>query len=157
METAYINMVGFSGEKLKIELSDKLKEKFKLECNKGEFYVVKKEPQYPRTYDECCKVLLLNPEKATYSVCGIEYKRHSIANFQRLLICRDAYWKIAGDWKPDLNTCKVTHYSIVNHGGNTRKCVRSILNEVLSFPTEKMRDTFYENFKELIEQCKELL
>ena len=27
----------------------------------------------------------------------------------------------------------------------------------LSFPTEEMRDAFYENFKDLIEQCKELL
>ena len=30
-------------------------------------------------------------------------------------------------------------------------------NIILTFPTEEMRDTFYENFKELIEQCKELL
>jgi hypothetical protein len=30
-------------------------------------------------------------------------------------------------------------------------------NVVLSFPTEEMRDIFYENFKELIEECKELL
>ena len=27
----------------------------------------------------------------------------------------------------------------------------------LAFPTEEMRDAFYENFKELIEECKELL
>ena len=27
----------------------------------------------------------------------------------------------------------------------------------LTFPTEEMRDAFYENFKELIECCKELL
>ena len=26
-----------------------------------------------------------------------------------------------------------------------------------AFPTEEMRDAFYENFKDLIEQCKELL
>jgi hypothetical protein len=30
-------------------------------------------------------------------------------------------------------------------------------NHILSFPTEEMRDTFYKNFKNLIEQCKELL
>jgi hypothetical protein len=29
--------------------------------------------------------------------------------------------------------------------------------KILAFPTEEMRDTFYENFKDLIEQCKELL
>ena len=30
-------------------------------------------------------------------------------------------------------------------------------NAILAFPTEEMRDAFYENFKDLIEQCKELL
>lgn len=30
-------------------------------------------------------------------------------------------------------------------------------NVILDFPTKEMRDTFYENFKELIEECKELL
>ena len=28
---------------------------------------------------------------------------------------------------------------------------------ILEFPTEEMRDAFYENFKELINECKELL
>jgi hypothetical protein len=30
-------------------------------------------------------------------------------------------------------------------------------NEILAFPTMEMRDAFYENFKDLIESCKELL
>ena len=30
-------------------------------------------------------------------------------------------------------------------------------NVILAFPTKEMRDAFYENFKDLIEQCKELL
>ena len=45
----------------------------------------------------------------------------------------------------------------------SNKCNKIYLNntawyaEVLSFPTAEMRDVFYENFKDLIEQCKELL
>jgi hypothetical protein len=31
------------------------------------------------------------------------------------------------------------------------------ISSVLEFPTPEMRDAFYENFKDLIEQCKELL
>ena len=31
------------------------------------------------------------------------------------------------------------------------------VNVILTFPTEEMRDAFYENFKDLIEGCKELL
>ena len=82
---------------------------------------------------------------------------------QQLLICRDAYWKIAGEqmglikpWKPDWKS------------GNHKFCIFTLKSEVstgeyykynktLAFPTEEMRDTFYENFKELIEECKELL
>jgi hypothetical protein len=30
-------------------------------------------------------------------------------------------------------------------------------NHILVFPTAEMRDAFYENFKDLIESCKELL
>ena len=37
------------------------------------------------------------------------------------------------------------------------KCTSYSDNTILAFPTEEMRDAFYENFKELIEQCKELL
>ena len=29
--------------------------------------------------------------------------------------------------------------------------------QILTFPTKDMQDAFYENFKDLIEQCKELL
>lgn len=153
METAYINAVGFNGEKLKIELSDKLKEEFKLECEEGKFYVVKKEPQYPKTYEECAKVLL---DRASVRN-DFGYKGNLLVALQKLLVCRDAYWKIAGDWKPDLSNYKVIKYGIVNHEGNMKKCSRGTLNEILLFPTEKMRDIFHDNFKELIEQCKELL
>jgi hypothetical protein len=37
------------------------------------------------------------------------------------------------------------------------KWVQKTNNTILAFPTEEMRDEFYENFKYLIEQCKELL
>ena len=35
--------------------------------------------------------------------------------------------------------------------------VHSGYNSILVFPTKEMRDAFYENFKDLIEECKELL
>lgn len=83
-------------------------------------------------------------------------------NLRRLLICRDAYWKIAGEqmglgkpWEQDYddrcfiicNDSGIIH-TYEYHGSN---------NVILAFPTAEMRDTFYENFKDLIENCKELL
>jgi hypothetical protein len=121
-----------------------------------EIIMKKKQPKYPKTYEDCCKVLLLNPERATYSVCGLEYKRHLIVNFQRLLVCRDAYWKITGNWKPNFTNYE-EKFIITYLYGKVYSTVSTNYNRVLVFPTEEMRDAFYENFKKLIEECKELL
>ena len=133
-----------------------LGDNYEVKVKEGKTYVVKKQPKYPKTYEDCCKVLLLNPERATYSVCGLEYKRHLMVNFQRLLVCRDAYWKIAGDWKPDFTNYE-EKFVITYLYGKVYSTVSTNYNRVLVFPTEEMRDAFYENFNELIEECKELL
>lgn len=109
--------------------------------------------RYPKTYEECCEVLGLK-DSIIEGCLGYEYKL--LNAFQKLLMCRDAYWKIAGDWEPDWNNISDKHCIYVVGGEiwlkecQTRKCN-------LAFPTKEMRDAFYENFKELIEQCKELL
>ena len=41
--------------------------------------------------------------------------------------------------------------------GTLQICDTIINSALFVFPTAEMRDAFYENFKELIEQCKELL
>ena len=81
----------------------------------------------------------------------------------KLLICRDAYWKIAGEemglgkpWKPDWNNGELKW--CMSYSGNYIEFDQyKSKHHTLAFPTEEMRDAFYENFKELIEQCKELL
>lgn len=127
----------------------------------------KKERTYPKTYKECCKVLDWNHRD--YDRVG--YESELLCKFQVLLLCRDAYWKIAGEemglgkpWKPDWENSEERRYSIVNIAGDINlpettltKWILKVTNKILVFPTEEMRDTFYENFKELIEQCKELL
>ncbi len=112
-----------------------------------------RQPKYPKTYEECYKVL------NTY--CTIPsrpgYKESLIAKLQKLLICCDAYWKIAGDWKPNWTNGEFIKYSIRTVRNTPCKDEDIYANRVLAFPTEEMRDAFYENFKELIEECKELL
>lgn len=128
--------------------------------------------QYPKTYEECCKVLNI-PSNGNIAyvgdwVYGGEYlEKHldRLRKFQQLLICRDAYWKIAGEqiglgkpWKPDWENERYSIYSHKNNkivkGIDVERCIH---RHILEFPTEEMRDAFYENFKELIELCKELL
>lgn len=117
----------------------------------GQFYITKQKSIYPKTYEECCEVIGDCADcSLTCFACGL------LNNLQRLLLCRDAYWEIA-DWTPDWNNDNQIKYIIVNRRNNIIKDTYTAKNAILAFPTEKMRDLFYENFKELIEECKELL
>ena len=118
--------------------------------NTKKITLVKKKPKYPTTYKECCDIIK-NTAIVTYG-----HKSELIYNFHKLLVCRDAYWKIAGGWKPDWKK-NIDKYNLIVYEGDVIKDMHSSVNHVLSFPTEEMRDTFYENFKELINECKELL
>jgi hypothetical protein len=121
-----------------------------------------KKPTYPKTYKECCDVLGIN----TMDNDAQGYKANLIIQFQELIIARDAYLKIAGDelglgkpWKPDwLSGRKEEKYCIGTQNNEIWHDFSEYGgNEILAFPTMEMRDAFYENFKDLIEQCKELL
>lgn len=111
-------------------------------------------PTYPKTYEECRKILGLNDE---IQAINMWYKMDLILDFYELIICRDAYWKIAGEqmgldkpWEPDFTNKE--RYSIT-----TEDKAKKDVNTILTFPTIEMRNAFYKNFKELIENCKELL
>ena len=134
--------------------------------NSSKIVLEKKEKVYPKTYEECVKILglgVLNELK--HHNLNILYKEDLIVSFQKLLICRDAYWKIAGEemglgkpWEPKYIPLEDnTYFTIQTFNGEVDKSATSHRNAILTFPTEEMRDAFYENFKELIEICKELL
>lgn len=119
----------------------------------------KKKKEYPKTYEECVEIL---GHKADITHRG--YKRDVLYSLQKLLVCRDAYWQIAGEemglsgsWKPDFASCKskyaITYYNNVV----SRYSEVDYDSTILVFPTEEMRDAFYENFKKEIEICKEFL
>lgn len=151
MEEKKINQMSLANcdlDEVEIVLGDK----FELKIKDGKYYAVRK--QYPKTYEECCDVLI--PNCVEFNVILNGYNGELLEKLGQLLICRDAYWKIAGDWEPDWNNISDKHCIYVVSGEiwlkecQTRQCT-------LAFPTAEMRDAFYENFKDLIEQCKELL
>lgn len=119
-------------------------------------------PQYPKTYTECCECLSLGEDSKLYTK---GYKASLIQDFQKLLICRNAYWEIAGKelgldkpWEPQFENCNIPHYCIfINHTGEVCNDCFYGSRCLLSFPTSEMRDAFYENFEDLIKYCKELL
>lgn len=113
-----------------------------------------RQSKYPKTYEECCDILGGNNT--------IHVKE--LILFKQLINARNAYWKIAGEemglgkpFEPDWSNAAQRKYCIVNTEGNVLKWVQKTTNKILAFPTEEMRDAFYENFKDLIEKCKELL
>lgn len=138
-----------------LELGD-----YELEERDGRLYAVKRQPQYPKTYWDCAKFI---NRFAGDKVNGYNYDL--ILNLQRLLICRNAYWKIAGEqmglgkpWKPDWDDGDEEKFCIEVRNDN-ELCDITYLHahRILAFPTMELLDIFAENFKELIEQCKELL
>lgn len=127
---------------------------------------VNRKPKYPTTYAECCKVLKKNPDiKPEVRMVSPE-ESLLFSKFIMLKRCRDAYWKIYSEKKgldrPWDSTygCGEWGYWIgynINENKIYLQDSRILVNHTLVFPTEEMRDAFYENFKDLIEQCKELL
>ena len=118
-------------------------------------------PKYPKTYEECVRITK-NIHGYDINIDAPAY-RELLESFVKLLICRDAYWKIAGEelglgepWKPDLENEEL--YCIQNYNKQiTISRTNTAFNKILIFPTGEMRDAFYDNFKDLIEQCKEWL
>jgi hypothetical protein len=132
--------------------------------NTNKIVLEKKKKEYPKTYEECCKVLHYAYEQGI-TMRGVTEEEEEL--FKRLIVlkrCRDAYWKLYGEemglgkpWKPNWETLD-TKYDIYNYRGVISHNNFTVVDRcVLVFPTEEMRDAFYENFKELIGQCKELL
>ena len=140
--------------------------------NTQKIVLEKKGNRYPKTYKQCCQVLGIEVRDfdVLYNMLDTSEKNYCnnldrlLNTFRKLLICRDAYWKIAGEerglekpWKPDLNDEDEIKWVIFNLQNKIKLATRDVVNAILAFPTEEMRDAFYKNFEELIENCKELL
>ena len=157
------------GEEVKECIEIRIPEGYEYVIESGKIIFTKKIKEYPKTYEECCKILgiensayLTTDEEGYWNdyELGLNYL---IEHFRKLIICRDAYWKIAGEemglgkpWKPTDSDYITGRYCIFVHRGNII-CDTPAQDCILTFPTEEMRDAFYENFKELINECKELL
>lgn len=116
--------------------------------------------KYPKTYEECAEIIA-ELTGSDYNPKGcMGYMSVQLTALQKLLVCRAAYWKIAGDemglgkpWEPTNETV-----CCISRSDNVIKCsYRGGKSNILEFPDPEMRDAFYENFGPDIEICKELL
>lgn len=129
-------------------------------------------PKYPKTYEECCKVLdycgdyFLTTYDNNEKPSAISNILNSVNVLTKLLICRNAYWKIAGE---QMGLGKTWEPNWKEDDGGYRYCICNLSNKIilhnewlgsnciLSFPIAEMRDAFKENFDKDIEFCKEFL
>jgi hypothetical protein len=172
MEDKKINqmsLVNCDLDEVEIVLGDK----FELKIEDGKYYAVRKKLTYPTTYDECCDILNIETNRIIdYDDCLgyrdiTQYDTKLLTQLRclrKICICRDAYWKIAGEqmgldkpWGPDWSNDDETKFCIYTTQNIISLDIFGVDNRILAFPTEEMRDTFFENFKDLIEKCKELL
>ena len=131
--------------------------------NATKIVLEKKKKEYPKTFDKCCHIL------QTAFLCDVRLHKGKYYDIfyalAKLIVCRDVYWKLYGEemglekpWEPDYTDPDQDRYAIVNFGGNIEKSKWDYAYSItFVFPTEEIRDAFYENFKSEIEICKELL
>lgn len=124
--------------------------------------LIRKKSKYPKTYKECCAVLGMTCDYPDIKMVSID-ECSLYTGFIELIRCRDAYWKMAGEemgldkpWNPDFSDDS-TKYNIFSYENEIILNDNNWSNRVLVFPTKEIQNTFYENFKDLIEQCKKLL
>lgn len=147
-------------------------DRFELKEDNGKFYIIKKPVQYPKTYEGCCGIMGISYQaQLSYHIPDAERgntyltkERQLLDSLKRLRICRNAYWKIAGEemglgqpWEPNWNNDSQFKYIISCRRDKIIKDTNTAKNSILAFPTEKIRDAFYDNFKDMIEECKTFL
>ena len=120
----------------------------------GEVILKKKEVVLPKTWGECSKGLCMSYYPAISWYVPNE-NDGALRALCKLLICRNAWWQILG-WKPDWADDS-DKYCILNGGGKIEAIVLNASNRILAFPDMETANQFYEAFKDLIEEAKELL
>lgn len=123
---------------------------------------------YPKTYKECCELLgiqsnlfLSLQSQDVYGEVQVNSYGYFIARkcdeLYRLLVCAHAYWRLANDWEPDWTDNSTKYNLYFKEGGILVRGETCSKRRLLSFPSREMRDAFYENFKELIHECMEMV
>lgn len=137
--------------------------KYSYEVKDGKLVISEKKPKYPDNYEECVRIA---KNIHGYDIhIDVPAYGELMESFVKLLICQDAYWKIAGEemglgkpWEPNWQKTEERKFCIIRRSDNAvTKWETKSIARFLAFPTEEIRDIFYENFKDLIEQCKSLL
>ena len=132
----------------------------------GKIKIIKK--LYPYTFQECCEIMRICPGgelQYDYDIDDASSKFDTkyedalidgLDALRKLIICRDAYWKISGE-KPE--DCSLLYCICWDPFIDQMifKTSSDSLNRLLALPKEDMRDTFAKKFDNLIVKCKKFI
>jgi hypothetical protein len=146
-----INISDIETERVEIILSDKLE----MLVENGKTYIVKKPIVFPTEYKDCT-IMLGVFDNGDFE----DYKEIELSLLKQLIICRNTYWKIAGEqmgldkpWEPDWSMYSEKKYCIKYSQNEIKTCEYVTESKLLAFPTKDIRNKFLENFRKLIEEC----
>ena len=116
----------------------------------------KSKKELPKTWKECCELL------GRGEFIGVDSDIINIDNtigkpmlaLCKLLVCREVYRQ---GWKPNWKDGKEIKWTIECIEYRISSMICTYCSKVLSFQSEEIRDKFLENFKDLIEEAKELI
>lgn len=105
----------------------------------------------PSDFDTCAKLLGVSCHISEEGYMGAEFRV-----LQKLFICRNAYWAIADNWKPNYKSKEKKH-CIVARGNKLGVATTIEISRNFAFPTPEMAQAFHNNFGPDLEFCKEML
>ena len=151
------------GEEVKERIEITIPEGYEYVIESGKIIFTKKKKEYPKTYEECCRVLGISDGEFMFS--GLSDDEYDLFDsFVVIKRCRDAYWKIAGEemglgkpWEPDWREKRYVIYRNQEDIIGGYREAGYVEHHIFEFPTKEMRDAFRENFGSDIEFCKEFL
>lgn len=105
----------------------------------------------PTDFDACAKLLGVSCHISEEGYMGAEFQE-----FQKLIICRNAYWAIADNWKPNYKDKEKKH-CIVMRGNKLGVATTIEISRNFAFPTPEMAQKFHDSFKPKLDFCKDML
>lgn len=132
--------------------TDEMFEGLESEVNSGPVTIKKIDISIlPSDFDSCAKLLGVSCHISEEGYMGAEFRV-----LQKLFICRNAYWAIADNWKPNYKSKEKKH-CIVARGNKLGVATTIEISRNFAFPTPEMAQAFHNNFGPDLEFCKEML
>lgn len=116
--------------------------------------------ELPKTWEGCIAILVDNNRLDERTIAGDTPRLYvpkelskPFKALSKLFVCREVYRR---GWEPNWEDGE-NKYCIEYFKGRIIKSVYLYFSRTLSFQSEEVRDEFFENFRDLIEETKELI